>query len=180
MAYLFIKGADDCSVGMVEYNLLEAHEKLDTSGLYLLVNEPIMCTGTLVSWHTCFFYSSFDVDHFRLRVAVYRVDNDLYDLVQGSLERINKLRGDSDDEQGCVDHPLSEPLAVLQGDIIAVIIANDCVDDESICPLFPNLNRNSSALVYYMPGIESRIHHSEFTPVNHYINIMASISKRSL
>ena len=136
---------NDCSVGEVKSSLSE-DERLDTAGLYILLEE-VQCNGSLVSWHTCGFFNplSENVTSFQVLVEVYRenVNRSRYTSVRQSREEIYLDRDNDTESQGCVDLVLDTPFDILEGDLIAVEVLDQCENDTLgvwRCPLQPNLN----------------------------------------
>ncbi len=177
-----------CSTREVKSELSE-DERLDTTGTYL-VPDAIQCNGTLVSWHSCFFYSIVmtteePMSYFYLySVRIFRRTDDTYDLQRGSSSNLRILRNASR-IYGCDTEPVDPGIPVLEGDLVEVRIRSRCSitsNNVTVCPGHPNLNSSlgGSSMVLYYPGIGENqylasdvLNASNYVPV--HININASI-----
>ena len=138
--------------------MLNEEDRLEAGGIYFLP-EPVNCNGTLVSWHSCFFYSNLqpDADEYRMSLRVYRRDGDMYRFSRGRETSISISRPqDGNDTTSCIDEPLDNPIVVLVGDRIGLQVDLDCRRNEQICPLHPNLNRSGASPVFHLLGINGR------------------------
>ena len=184
LPYLLLPAPNDCSVGEVKSQLSE-DERLDTAGLYILLEE-VQCNGSLVSWHTCGFFnpmenenaSSFGLD---VRIFRFREGRNVYMGQFGSRTEIDIFN--TTDSQGCVDVPLNPPFDILKGDLIAVEVLDHCENGTngttSRCPLQPNINTTSASSVFYREIFTRRVQSEELKNTINYvrvsINIKASI-----
>ena len=185
-AYL-LQFLDDCSVGEVDRELNE-DDRLEVGGIYFLP-EPVNCNGTLVSWHTCYFYSNLqpDADSYRMSLRVYRQDGDSYRFSSGRTTKVDIPRPqEGTDTMNCSDLTLDNPIEVLERDRIGLQVDLECTNNTRmgrICPLHPNLNRSRAAPVFHFPDLNGQddIDVSLVENLTYYtnvsINVRASIGK---
>ena len=171
---------NDCSVGEVKSSLSE-DERLDTAGLYSLL-EGAQCNGSLVSWHTCGFFNplSENVASFQVLVEVYRenVNRSRYTSVRQSREEIYLDRDNDTESQGCVDLVLDTPFDILEGDLIAVEVLDQCENDTLgvwRCPLQPNLNTMGDGAVFYRETRSRNIQTSDLWDSTNWVNVSINI-----
>ena len=112
---------------------------------------------------------------------VFRQMGDNY--IQVDWIRINKMRENSSETQGCASRNLRNPLPVMKGDRIAVRVRNQCGNQPS-CPLQPNLSVSGSASVFFTSGSVDIIPVSQVMATesytNVYLDVRASIGKLKL
>ncbi len=166
---------------------LREDERLDTTGTYLVL-DAIQCNGTLVSWHSCFFYSTMmttqEPRSYSYSVRIFRRTNDTYDLLRGSSSNLCTRR-DANRIYGCDTESVDPGIPVLEGDVVEVRIKGSCninSNNDTVCPGHPNLNSSlgGSSMVLYYPGngedeypASDVLNTSNYVPV--HININASI-----
>ena len=170
----------DCSVGEVK-SQLSKDERLDTAGLYILL-EGAQCNGSLVSWHTCGFVNplSENVTSFQMIVEVYRenVNRSRYTRVRRSIEEIYLDRETAAESKGCVNLVLDTPFDILEGDLIAVEVSDQCENDTLgvwRCPLQPNLNTIGDGSVFYRETRSRNIQTSDLWDSTNWVNISINI-----
>ena len=170
----------DCSVGEVKSPLSE-DERLDTAGLYILL-EGAQCNGRLVSWHTCGFFNPLteNVTSFQMFVEVYRenVNRSRYTRERQSIEEIYLDRDNAAESQGCVDLVLDTPFDIMEGDLIAVEVLDQCENDTLgvwRCPLQPNLNTIGDGSVFYRETRSRNIQTSDLWDSTNWVNVSINI-----
>ena len=89
--------------------------------------------------------------------------------------RINKMRENSSETQGCASRNLGNPLPVMEGDRIAVRVRNQC-GRQPPCPLQPNLNVSGSASVFFTSGSVDTIPVSQVMATESYTNVYLDVS----
>ena len=180
VAILLLPDPNDCSVGEVKSPLSE-DKRLDTAGLYILL-EGAQCNGSLVSWHTCGFFNplSENVTSFQVLVEVYRenVNRSRYISVRQSREEIYLDRDNDTESQGCVDLVLDTPFDILEGDLIAVEVSDQCENDTLgvwRCPLQPNLNTTGDGSVFYRENRTRNIRTADLWDTTNWVNVSINI-----
>ena len=166
----------NCSVGQLRWPLSES-DRINGGGrgTYFLPDE-VSCNGSLVSVHTCFFYNDGGNNRnndFRLRVGVFRRMGDSY--IRDRWIRINMMRGNSNETQGCASRNLRNPWPVMKGDRIAVGVLNQC-GNQPPCPLHANLNAAGSASVFFTSGPANTIPVSQVMATQSYTNVYLDVS----
>ena len=167
----------ECSLGEVKRSL-EAGEELRAGGNYLMP-ETVPCNGILVFAETCAFLNRLmNTNLFRLRVALLRETNDVYDVI--SSTNINIISSAPNATQGCGNFTQQWP--VSQGDRIGVRISDACVTSSGsmpVCPAQANLNDTAScASALYLPLGTSPL--TNFRTVGVNLNVRVSIGKCAL
>ena len=180
VAILLLPVPFDCSVGEVKSQLSE-DERLDTAGLYVLLEE-VQCNGSLVSWHTCGFFNplSENVTSFQMLVEVYRenVSRSRYISVRRSREEIYLDRDNDTESQGCVNLVLDTPFDIMEGDLIAVEVWDQCENDTlgvRRCPLQPNLNTTGDGSVFYRENRTRNIRTADLWDTTNWVNVSINI-----
>ncbi len=174
-----------CSTGEVKSELSE-DERLDTTGTYLVL-DAIQCNGTLVSWHSCFFYSTVKppvkINKIRFVLKIFRPTGSNYLVIGESIVEmaIFIYYRTIDDNYGCADYTLKGGLPVLEGDIIGVVITESRCGTKDACAGHPNLKSNLSRAFYHNDiGVKSYPVEKVLDPVNHVpvgINVKAFITE---
>ena len=132
-----ISDPQDCSIGQLIWPLNES-DRIDSGGGAYLLPDEVLCNGSLVSVHTCFFYNdegNKNNNNFRLRVRVFRRMGNQY--TQQNSTNIYVTRDHSSVTQSCISMNLTDPLPVLQGDRLAVHILDRC--SNNVCPLYSQI-----------------------------------------
>ena len=177
-----ISDPQNCSVGRLIRPLNESNRINGGSGTYFLPDE-ILCSGSVVSVRTCFFYNdegNTNINVFQLRVSVFRRGDNQY--TRQNPTNIHVTRYNSNATQNCRTRNLTDPLPVLKGDKFAVHISDGCSND--VCPLQPNLNISAETPVFFMPSFivrtipVSQVMATE-SYTNVYLDVRASIGKLS-
>ncbi len=179
---------NDCSFGQLKEELSE-DERLDTTGTYLIL-DGITCSGTLVSWHSCFFYNTLttisataEVQEYRYFVGIFRRSNENFVSVSGSFTvlRNSVNAANMNATYGCDERNVTFLVLVSEGDLIGVRISRRCNNFGAYgCPGHPNLNSSSNGSeVFYsqelspsFPAIDV-LNFSNHVPVS--INVKALI-----
>ena len=143
---------DDCSIGEVDRELKE-DDRLEVGGVYFLP-QPANCSGTLVSWHTCVFYSNLQpgADEYRMSLRVYRQNGSSYRFSNDRTTRVLIFR-ERNETEICIDMPPDNPIRILEGDRIGLQVDVECAElpRRLVCPLHPNLNRSGVYPVFHLP-----------------------------
>ena len=167
----------ECSLGEVKCSL-EAKEELRAGGNYLMP-ETVPCNGILVFAETCAFLNRLmNTNLFRLRVALLRETNDVYQVI--NIMNIIITSSASNATQGCGSFTQQWP--VNQGDRIGVQISDECVTSSRsnpACPAQANLiDTASCASALYLPLGTSPL--TNFRTVGVNLNVRVSIGKCAL
>ena len=138
--------------------------------------ETVPCNGILVFAETCAFLNRLiDTSRFRLRVAVLRETNGVYEMMNRSIINIA-----ANATQGCGN--FSQRWSVYQGDRIGVEISDTCATRSGsmpICPAQANLiDTTSCASALYLPRGTSPL--TNFRTVGVNLNVRVSIGKCAL
>ena len=132
---------------------LNESDRIDGGGGTYFLPDNVLCNGSLVSVHTCFFYNdggNKNQKKFRLRVGVFRQNVMRNQYTRKNISNIDTGRDNSSVTQNCASMNLPDPLPVLEGDRLAVRILGGCTI--KICPLQPNLNISTESSVFFIPS----------------------------
>ena len=139
--------------------------------------EAVPCNGRLVFAETCGFLNRLrNTNLFRLRVALLRETNDVYQVI--NITNIIITSSAPNATQGCGSFTQQWP--VNQGDRIGVQISDECVSGSMpVCPAQANLiDTASCASALYLPLDISPL--TNFTVVGVNLNVRVSIGKCAL
>ena len=148
--FILLLFLDDCSIGEVDRELNE-DDRLEVGGVYFLP-QPANCSGTLVSWHTCFFYSNLQpgADEYRMSLRIYRQNGSSNDRTTRVL-----IFRERNETEICIDIPPDNPIRILEGDRIDLQVDVGCAELPRglVCSLYPNLNRSGAYPVFHLPDL---------------------------
>ena len=174
--YSSLSGHQSCSLGRLIWPLDERDKPLFNGGTFLLPDE-VSCNGTLVSVHACFFYYDGGTNNteFRMSVGIFRHMGENYQRIgtEGWI-RIDTTRDNSSETQNCMGLNLTDPLKVLEGDMLAVRVRERCRN--GLCPLLPNLRTGSSVSVFVTPTNAATIPVSKLMSTESYTNVYLDVS----
>ena len=134
---------DECQngAGTVGTNNCMEYEEVEEGGiLYLNIENPAQCNGTITQWNYCY-YKPDNQEVYQVHLAVYRrtvrgrSGNIHYSRQHSSLLSVE--HGDSEEGPDfvCASYLLSKPIAVQQGDFIGICLPQsnslDVVSDTS-------------------------------------------------
>ena len=88
--------------------------------------------------------------------------------------RIDTTRDNSSETQNCMGLNLTDPLKVLEGDMLAVRVRERCRN--GLCPLLPNLRTGSSVSVFVTPTNAATIPVSKLMSTESYTNVYLDVS----
>ncbi len=171
---------DDCSFGQLKEELSE-DERLDTSGTYLIL-DGITCSGTLVSWQSCFFYNPLtiptaEVQQYSYFVGILRRSNENFVPVSGSVAvlRNSVNAANMNATYGCDERNVTFLVVVLEGDLIGVGISSNC-SNMGACPGHPNLNSSSNGgEVFYHQGISQSFPASDVLNFSNHVPVSINV-----
>lgn len=124
-----MKGEDDAfSIGSrpasVDYNYDTTQTLISSRTLLLNLNDSAISNGSIMSWNFCFFIlDSEEMSDESIHVGIWRLINDTYSLVHGSLTELPMLQSYHGLDFACLKSSVpSGPIKVLEGDVVGAIV----------------------------------------------------------